>query len=560
MTTQQPTGPRSDVQGGVGRLSRRSLVAGATTAAVTVGVAGAARAAAPEVVWPKVDRPADLRRIVWWSAAELAVAIRQRKVTCVEVMTAYLDHIDEVNPAVNAIVALRPRTELLAEAAEKDQLLGKGTYQGWMHGFPQAVKDQWNVKGMTTTVGFFGQPGVPFNPPATSDALLVERIRTAGAIFIGKTNLPEFGVGSHTYNLVYGTTGNAYDPTKSAGGSSGGAAAAVALRMLPVADGSDFFGSLRNPPGWNNVLGLRPSFGRTPELGGEQFVQQGGATGPIARDARDLSLLLSTMAGYDARVPLSLEEDPKVFTSVRRTSLRGAKVAWMADLGGYLPTEPEVLEITGAAVDRMRALGAKVDRLDNLNQAGGTFTNADLWPTWLVFRHWISGSLNFPVYNNPAWKPYVKPETAYEVEGMLNGIDGQGPITAQEVWNASAKRTALYQGFRLLFAKYDYVLLPTAQVMPFDNVDGEGNEVHWPTEINGVPMATYHRWMEVTAIGTLLGAPTLAMPAGLGASGLPIGFQVIGRNHDDAGVIEFAAAWERETRFVEKHLPPLIAP
>jgi amidase len=266
------------------------------------------------------------------------------------------------------------------------------------------------------------------------------------------------------------------------------------------------------------------------------------------------------MAGYDARVPLSLDEDPKVFTAVRRTSLRGVKVAWMADLGGYLPIEPEVLAVTGAAVDRMRALGAKVDRIDNLNQAGGTFANADLWPTWLVFRHWISGSLNFPVYDNPAWKPYVKPETAYEVEGMLNGIDGEGPITAQEVWHASSKRTALYQGFRLLFEKYDYVLLPTAQLMPFDNLDSEGNEVHWPKEVNGVPMATYHRWMEVTAIGTLLGAPTLAMPAGFGASGLPIGFQVIGRNHDDAGVIAFAAAWERETRFVQEHLPPLIAP
>ncbi|KRC59822.1 amidase [Nocardioides sp. Root79] len=495
-------------------------------------------------------------RIVDWSAAELSVAIRRQEVTCVEVMTAYLDRIDDVNPAVNAIVQLRPRAELLAEAAEKDRLLRNGTYQGWMHGFPHAVKDQWNVKGMTTSVGFFGQPGVPV-APATTDALLVERIRKAGAIFIGKTNLPELGLGSHTYNKVYGTTGNAYDPTKSAGGSSGGAAVAVALRMLPVADGSDFFGSLRNPPGWNNVLGLRPSFGRIPELGGEQFVQQGGATGPIARDARDLSLLLSTMAGYDPRVPLAMEEDPKRFKTVRRTSLKGVKVAWMADLGGYLPTEPEVLAVTGAAVDRMRALGAKVDKVDKLNQYG-SFSNADLWPTWLVFRHWLSGNLNFPIYNNPAWKPYLKPETLFEVEGMLHGIDGSGPITAQQAWNGSVKRTALYQGFRELFEHYDYVLLPTAQVMPFDNVDAQGNEVHWPKEINGVAMSTYHRWMEVTAIGTLLGAPTLAMPAGFGATGLPIGLQVIGRNHDDAGVIEFAAAWERETRLVEKHLPPLI--
>ena len=560
MEANEPNTSLESSQAGKGRLSRRSLVAGAAALGLAVGVAGAANAGAPDVVWPSVKRPKDLKRIVWWSAAELSVAIRQGKVTCVEVMTAYLDRIDDLNPQVNAIVALRPRADLLAEAAEKDRLLKAGKYQGWMHGFPHAVKDQWNVKGMTTTVGFFGQPGVPFNPPAGADALLVERIRAAGAIFIGKTNLPELGLGSHTYNRVYGTTLNAYDTSRSAGGSSGGAAVAVALRMLPVADGSDFFGSLRNPPGWNNVLGLRPSFGRIPELGGEQFVQQGGATGPIAKDARDLSLLLATMAGYDARAPLTLEDDPKAFATMRRTSLRGAKIAWLADLGGYLPTEPEVLDVTGAAIDRMRALGAKVDRIDRLNQVGGTFTNEDLWPTWLVFRHWLSGGLNFPLYANPAWKPYLKPEAVFEVEGMLNGLDGDGPITAQEVWNASVKRTSLYQNFRLIFEKYDFVLLPTAQVMPFPCVDDDGNEVHWPKEINGVQMSAYHRWMEVTAIGTLLGAPSLAMPAGIGPSGLPIGLQVIGRNHDDAGVIEFAAAWERETRFVEKHLPPLIAP
>ncbi|HJQ07831.1 MAG TPA: amidase [Nocardioides sp.] len=559
MVAQQPNGSeQAETRAATGRMSRRSLVAGAATVGAIGAVAAAGSAqAAPAVVWPNVKRPADLKRIVDWSAAELSVAIRRQVVSCVEVMTAYLDHIDAVNPAVNAIVSLRPRADLLAEAAEKDRLIAAGTYQGWMHGFPHAVKDQWNVKGLPTTVGFFGQPGVPVGP-ATSDALLVERIRAAGAIFIGKTNLPEFGLGSHTYNKVFGTTGNAYNPAKSAGGSSGGAAVAVALRMLPVADGSDFFGSLRNPPGWNNVLGLRPSLGRIPELGGEEFIQQGGVTGPIARDTRDLSLLLSTMAGYDARAPLTIDQDPATFTTVTRKPLRGAKVAWMADLGGYLPIEPEVLAVTGAAIDKMRTLGAKVDKIDRLDKFG-TFGNADLWPTWLIFRHWLSGALNFPVYANPAWKPYLKPETVYEVEGLLHGIDGSGPMTAQQAWNGSVKRTALYQGFRQLFESYDYVLLPTAQVMPFDCVDANGNEVHWPQQINGVQMSSYHRWMEVTAIGTLLGAPTLAMPAGFGPSGLPIGLQVIGRNHDDAGVIGFAAAWEQATQYTKNNLPPLIA-
>lgn len=538
-------------------VSRRTVVTGATAAGVALGAlasTGGPAAAVPDVAWPAVKRPSDLSRIVWWSAAELSSAIRRRKVTCVEVMTAYLDHIAAVNPSVNAIVALRPRAELLAEAAAKDELLAEGTYQGWMHGFPQAVKDLANVKGLPTSAGFFGRPGVPAAPPAAADSLFVERVRAAGAIFIGKTNTPEFGLGSHTYNKVFGTTLNAYDQTRSAGGSSGGAAVAVALRMLPVADGSDFFGSLRNPPGWNNVLGLRPSYGRVPGAGNEQFVQQGGTEGPIARDARDLALLLATMSGYDVRAPLAIEQDPEPLAKVRRSSLRGARIAWLGDLGGYLPMEPEVLEVTGAAVERMRSLGATVDELDGLPTGPGFAGNADLWPTWLVFRHWISGGLNKPVYDNPAWRPYLKPEAVYEIDGLLSGADGNPALTGLDVWNASVKRTGLYNAFRVLFEKYDYVLLPTAQVMPFDA------DLEWPAEINGVPMSSYHRWMEVTAIGTLLGAPTLAMPAGFGSSGLPIGLQVVGRNHDDAGVIELAAAWERDTRFVEDHLPALIAP
>nr|WP_246086841.1 amidase family protein [Nocardioides humi] len=323
--------------------------------------------------------------------------------------------------------------------------------------------------------------------------------------------------------------------------------------MLPVADGSDFFGSLRNPPGWNNVLGLRPSYGRVPGAGNEQFVQQGGTEGPIARDARDLALLLSTMSGYDVRAPLAIEQDPAPLGKVRRTTLRGLRIAWMADLGGYLPMEQEVLEVTGAAVDRMRALGARVDKVDALPAFGSFRGNEDLWPLWLVFRHWISGGLNKPVYDNPAWRPYLKPEAVYEIEGLLTGADGNPALTGLDVWDASVKRTAMYNGFRTLFETYDHVLLPTAQTMPF------AADLEWPAEIEGVAMSSYHRWMEVTAIGTLLGAPTLAMPAGFGRSGLPIGLQVIGRNHDDAGVIRFAAAWERATRLVEDHAPGLIA-
>lgn len=539
-------------------LSRRGLLVGTAATAAAVGLAagpGAAYAKPPAghgdtgVDWPSVTRPRSLRRIVDWDAAQLSVAIRRRLVSCVEVMTAYLDHIDEVNPAVNAIVNIRPRAELLAEAAQKDRQLRKGDYQGWMHGFPQAVKDLANVKGMKTTIGFFRPP---FDAsPATADSLFVERVRAAGAIFIGKTNTPEFGLGSHTYNNVFGTTFNAYDQTKSAGGSSGGAAVAVALRMLPVADGSDFFGSLRNPPGWNNVFGLRPSFGRVPGNNAEAFLSQGGVEGPIARTALDLALLLRTMSGYDARAPLSIRQDPASLTNLR-AKLRNRRVAWLGDLGGYLPMEPEVLAVCRRALTSFSRLGLKISTVDELPSFGSFGGTKDLWPTWLTFRHWLVGGLVKPLADDPTMKAAMKPESLYELDGLVNGANGNPAITGLDVYNGSVKRTSLYQGFRQLFEKYDYAVLPTAQLFPFDAA------LDWPKKVSGVHMSSYHRWMEVTSIGTLISAPTLAMPAGFSKSGLPIGLQVIGPNHDDFGLLDLARAWEAETRWVQRVPPPLL--
>lgn len=533
-------------------VSRRGLLgtAAAGLAVGTIAATASQAAATPStgVAWPSVRRPKDTARIVDWSAAELSVAIRRRVVSCREVMTAYLDQIEALNSKVNAIVSLRPRPELLAEADAKDQLLRTGGYQGWMHGFPQAPKDLANAKGLKTTLGFFRPP---FDVPvASTDALNVERIRAAGAIFIGKTNTPEFGLGSQTYNNVFGATGNAYDPTRTAGGSSGGAATAVALRMLPCADGSDFFGSLRNPTGWNNIFGLRPSFGRVPGNNADAFVQQGGVEGPIARTALDLALLLRTMSGYDARAPLSITEDPAGLSDLS-AKWRGKKVAWLGDLGGYLPMEPEVLTVCRTALSVFGQLGISVTTMNDL-PAAGTFTGtADLWPTWLIYRHWLIGGILKPLYDNPVYRAAMKPEAIYEIEGLLSGADGNPAITGIDTYNGSVKRTGLYQAFRTLFQSYDYVVLPTAQVFPFDLAQ------HWPASINGVTMSSYHRWMEVTALGTLLNAPTLAMPAGFSAGGLPIGLQVIARNHDDFSLMDLAAAWERRADWMRRR-PALL--
>ncbi len=308
-----------------------------------------------------------------------------------------------------------------------------------------------------------------------------------------------------------------------AGGSSGGAAVAVALRMLPVADGSDFMGSLRNPPGWNNVYGLRPSFGRVPSNGSDLFINQGSVDGPIARTPLDLALLLETMAGEDDRAPLSLP-GPGLDVAAVAEPLPGGRIV----------------------------LGFEVIVHDDLPGHGSFHGSADLWHLWRTYRHVLSGGGNRPLYDDPRTREMLKPEAIYEIEGLLHGLDGEGPITAADLFTASVQRSDLYRGFLRLFESADYALIPTAQVMPFDV------ETPWLQEVAGRPMSSYHRWMEVSTIGTLLGAPTLAMPAGFSASGLPIGLQVIGRNHDDTAVLRLAATWEAATGGVEGHRPPLL--
>src|SRR3984893_11614008 len=293
-----------------------------------LGLAAGATMAAAVHATPRPARgPAHINDIVTLDATALAAAIHTPKLSCVEVMTAYLDHIAALNPQVNAIVALQDRDALLAQARGRDDQLAHGEYMGPLHGFPHAVKDLQAVKGIRTTQG---SPILKDFVPA-ADSLMVERLRKAGAIFIGKTNAPEFGLGSHTYNAVYGITRNAYDQSRSAGGSSGGAAVALALRMLPVSDGSDYAGSLRNPAGWNNAFGFRTSFGRVAADGRDAFMPTMSVTGPMARNVTALAMLLSVQAGYDARVPLSLDGDGSVFQRRLDRSFKGARIAWVGD-------------------------------------------------------------------------------------------------------------------------------------------------------------------------------------------------------------------------------------
>ena len=473
--------------------------------------------------------------IVTKNAVELSNLIRSKLVSCKEVMTAYLDQIDRFNPKVNAIVSLQSREGLLQQAEERDQQLARGERKGWMHGFPHAVKDLAPTKGIRTT---HGSP--LFDTVPQQDALFVERLKRSGAIIIGKTNAPEFGLGSQTYNSIFGTTLNAYSQSKCAGGSSGGAAVSVALRMVPVADGSDEMGSLRNPAAFNNVIGFRPSFGRVPSSGeGELFVETLSTAGPMGRSVSDVAMLLSVMAGPDARAPFVIEENPAQFAEPLKRDFKGVRLGWLGNYNGYLTMEPRILELCESSFKAFESIGCRVESIQP------DFPPEKMWQSWVTLRHWRNAGDMRELYNDPAKRQRLKPEAQWEIEGGLN-------LTAVEVYAASVARSEWYRAIGKLFETYDYLLLPSAQVFPFDA------QKHWPTEINGKKMDTYHRWMEVVIGGSLSGHPVINVPVGFHPSGLPMGMQIIGKNHADLAVLQIAYAYEQATNWVADHLPPLL--
>jgi amidase len=519
-----PTTPNA----GDPQLDRRAVLGLAT------GVV--ASAAAPSIVHatPAVIRPSNL---VMLDAASLANVIRARQVSCVEVMTAYLDHIAKLNPQVNAIVAMQERASLLAQSEERDRQILRGEWLGPLHGFPLAVKDLMPVKGIRMTMG---SPILKdFVPDA--DGIMVERLRRAGAIFIGKTNTPEFGLGSHTYNSVYGPTRNAYDQSRSAGGSSGGAAVALALRMLPVADGSDFGGSLRNPAGWNNVFGFRTSMGLVPTNAQDGWFPSMSVVGPMARNVPDLAMLLSVQAGYDARVPLSATGEPSVFQRRLDANLKGKRIAWSGDFQGYLPFEAGVLDVCTRALKVFESMGCIVE------EAQPDFSIDAVWRAWLELRAWQSGASLLLYYNDPAKRALMKPEAIFEIESGLK-------LTAFDIAAASAVRTAWYQAVRRFFEKYDYFIVPTAQLFPFDV------NLHWPQEIAGRKMETYHEWMKGVLPVTMSGCPALAVPAGFSDAGLPMGIQIVGPLHAEFACLQLAYGYDTATSWSTKRLPALLGP
>jgi amidase len=462
------------------------------------------------------------------SAIGLAREIAGRRVSCVEVMGAFLDRIDAINPHVNAIVSRVERPALLAQATDHD----RGEPRGPLHGVPFAVKDLEAVAGLPLTMG---SPLFRDQVPV-ADSIMVSRLRAAGAIIVGKTNVPEFGFGSQTYNTVFGTTHNAYDQRKTAGGSSGGAAVALATRMVPLADGSDHAGSLRNPAAFNNVFGFRPSFGRVPAEAPDVFAASLGVLGPMARSVEDLALLLSVQAGFDPRAPLSIQQTAASVTAPLDAPVAGRRIGWLGDIGGYLAIEPGILPLCESALSVFETLGMVVEPV-----AIG-FPMAELWDAWTTLRSWgVAGNLG-EAYADPARRDRLKPEARWEIARGL-------AVSGTAITQALAVRTRWYLHMLALFERFDHLVLPTAQVFPF------AADLHWPREIAGRAMDSYHRWMEVVIPATMAQLPALNVPVGFGEAGLPMGMQIIGRPQDELSCLQLGHAYDRATRWPDRRPP-----
>jgi amidase len=454
------------------------------------------------------------------TATELMAGIRARHVSVTEVVLAHLAQIERLNPKVNAIVTLTAE-RALDEARAKDAALARGELTGPLFGLPIAHKDLTPTRGIRTTWGsLIYRDHVP-----EQDSLIVERLRAAGAITVGKTNTPEFGAGSQTFNEVFGRTLNPYDVSKTCGGSSGGAAVALACGMVPVADGSDMGGSLRNPAAFCNVVGLRPSPGRVPTWPAEPAWSPFSVEGPMARTVQDTALLLSAMAGPDRRSPIAIAEPGERFRKPLDRDFTGVRIAWSRDLGG-LPIDPRVTAVLDSQRPSFELLGCIIE------DGQPDFSDArEIFQTW---RAWL-----FAVRYGPllaAHRHQMKDTLTWNIE--------QGrALTGRALGDAEVKRTRLYQRVREFMEIHEFLVLPVTQVPPFDVTQP------YVTEINGIPQPTYLDWMRVCSDITVTGLPAVSVPGGFTAEGLPVGMQIVGRHQDDWGVLPLAPAFEGATGF-----------
>ena len=450
------------------------------------------------------------------TATQLADRIRRKQVSAREVMAAHLARIERVNPAINAIVTL-VADRAMADAAKADEKQARGGTLGPLHGLPVAHKDLVQTAGIRTT---FGSPVYRDNVPATDD-IIVTRIRAAGAITLGKTNTPEFGAGSHTFNPVFGPTRNPFNLSRTVGGSSGGAAAALSAGMVPIADGSDIGGSLRNPAAWNNIVGFRPSPGRVTDDDGSWSPLSTG--GPMARTVADVALFLSMIVGRYAADPLAIDEDGSRFRAPLPRTFKGTRVAWFKDLGG-IPFEPEILRVVNATRRVFEELGCIVE------QAEPDFTGVG--EAFLTLRH-LSNHAKYAAIAREH-PDLVKNTIKWEIAEAERQ-------TSADAGRAMARQSRMYLDATAFFEKYDYFVLPVTQVEPFDVT------IEYPTSINGLTMPTYVDWMRACWYVTFMACPAISVPAGFSTSGLPVGLQIVGPHRGDWQVLQMGHAFEQAT-------------
>ncbi|MBI1398182.1 MAG: amidase [Betaproteobacteria bacterium] len=460
------------------------------------------------------------------SAVSLAARIRGREVSCLEVLRAHLARIERADVAINAVVT-RTFEQAEADARALDARLAKGESIGPLGGLPVAHKDLTLTRGVRTT---FGSPIFQDFVPDV-DALLVERLKAAGAVSVVKTNTPEFGAGSQTFNRVFGATRNPWDTSRTCGGSSGGAAAALAAGMVPIADGTDLGGSLRNPASFCNVVGFRGSPGRVPVWPTQNGWFPLGIAGPMARTVADASLMLSVMAGSDARTPIALDESGDVFARPLERDFGGVRVAWSPTLGG-LPVEREVLSVLERAVGTFSDLGCVVEAADpDLRDAAEVFE---------VLRAWYFES----VYGNllATRRHELKQTVIWNIE---EGVK----LSGHDVGRAEVMRTELFHRMRKFFDRYDFLVCPVVQVLPFP-VD-----IEYPMEIEGTRLGSYIEWMRSCCLISATSLPALSVPAGFSSGGLPVGLQIVGRFRDDRGVLQLGHAFEQATGWTQRRPP-----
>lgn len=464
----------------------------------------------------------EINEIVALDALALIEKIHQRKLSCVEVMEAYLPHIKQYNPTHNALIALQDESQLLEEARQKDKKANIGAMSGLMHGVPQAPKDLQLVAGMPSTRGSL----VFKDTIAENDAMLFSRIRDAGAIFVGRSNTPEFGLGGHTYNAVYGTTGNASNPLLSAGGSSGGAGVAVAMHMLPVADGSDMMGSLRTPAAFNGVYGLRPTPGLIPNGMIDPVVKPSlSVAGPMARNIPDLAMLFSVMADFPKSMPFKPEAKLTAFLNPLYKNFKNIRVGWMRDLNGYLPFEKGVLEACEQSLGFFEEIGCDVEAFVP------QFNYESLWQAWIDLRSYLFFKNNALVLSCPKNYALIKPEAQWEFERGKK-------ITDQKIAVAKRVRHEWVVTLARAFQAYDFLLLPSTQVFPFSN------ECHWPSQLGEKKMDSYHRWMEVVIPASMGGTPALSVPVEGNLITRRTGIQIIAPPYAELAVLQLSHAYD----------------